>query len=134
MAMVDNIYSYKEAMSKIEYLEKHTDVLKGTPSKSHNLDSEKERLAHKTKNYESEDSMAKNNIKQFESELGLQLEESESKVANLKDHMRETKGTFKKNQMQAEEFVSKLRDEKKNAKQEAMKIRKKELQNHQKVL
>ena len=47
--------------------------------------------------------------------------------------MRETKGTFKKNQMQAEEFVSKLRDEKKNAKQEAMKIRKKELQNHQKV-
>lgn len=29
MAMVDNIYSYKEAKSKIEYLNKHTDILKG---------------------------------------------------------------------------------------------------------
>ena len=29
MAMKDNIYSYKEAMSKIDYLDKHIDVLKG---------------------------------------------------------------------------------------------------------
>jgi hypothetical protein len=133
MAMVDNIYSYKEAMSKIDYIDKHTDVLKCNQSKYHNLDSEKERLAHKTKNNESEDSMAINNIKQFESEIGLHLDESESKVANLKDHMRETKNTFKKNQIQAESFVTKLRDEKKNTKQEAMKIRKKELENHKKV-
>lgn len=29
MAMVDNIYSYQEAMSKIKYLDKNIDVLKG---------------------------------------------------------------------------------------------------------
>ena len=29
MAMVDGVYSYKEAMSKIEYLDKNLDVLKG---------------------------------------------------------------------------------------------------------
>lgn len=29
MAMVDNIYSYKEAMEKIDYLNKNVDVLKG---------------------------------------------------------------------------------------------------------
>lgn len=29
MAMVDNLYSYKEAMSKIEYLDKNINVIQG---------------------------------------------------------------------------------------------------------
>ena len=92
-----------------------------------------EKRAQNSRNEDSESSFSKNKIKQLESELGVPLDESESKVANLKDHMRETKNTFKKNQKQAEEFVTKLNAEKKKVEEEARKKHKKELEKYQKV-
>lgn len=92
-----------------------------------------EKRAQNSRNEDSDGSFSKNKIKELESEIGVALSESDSKVSNLKDHMRETKNTFKKNQKQAEEFVSKLNSEKKKLEQEQRKQQRKELQKYKMV-
>lgn len=129
MALVDNILSHQEAKEKIELLNKNASILKGN-SYSSLLFLETEGQKYQ-KDFSSDNSISK--IKELEYQLGVQILDSAADVVTLKDQMRETKGTFKKNIQQAEEFVSKLNEDKKKHKQKLSKIRKKELEKHQKL-
>ncbi|CAI2362401.1 unnamed protein product [Moneuplotes crassus] len=122
MAVVDNIYSYKEAMSKIDYLDKNLEVLKT---------SEKTKIDNSMSENPSVNSNMK--IKELESELGVQLIEGEQNVATLKDPMRETKNTFMKNKKQAEEFVNKIKNEKKELKNKLRSKQQKELEKYKQL-
>jgi hypothetical protein len=77
--------------------------------------------------------MSKNKVKQLESELGVSIIEGDQKVGTLKDPMRETKNTFKRNQKQAEEFVNQIKNKKREFKSKQREIEKKELERYKKI-
>ena len=72
-------------------------------------------------------------VKQLESELGVQINDSNKQVATLKDPMRETKNTFMKNQKQAEEFVNKIQQDKKELEKKLRQQHKKEINKYKKL-
>lgn len=113
MAMVDNILSAHEAKEKIELLEQNFELLKITG--------------------DADSPTYRSRIRDLEHQLGVSILEDENDVATLKDQMRETKGTFKKNQEQAEAFVNKISENKRKNDQKFSKAKKKEMAKYKKI-